>query len=278
MTTAHWLVTIPALLAPGVLAAIGVAARAQAEEPLQATLQAVAARRIFFGHQSVGLNLLEGLRELAVREGAALRVVDAGPGGVAPGTLAHAAMPENGDPMRKLRSFADAFRSGTAAGAEVALVKFCYLDITADTDVAALFAAYQRAMAEVQALSPGTTFVHVTAPLQTVEGGLRGSLKRLLGRPPWGTQHNARREEYNELLRAAYAGKAPLFDLARVESTLPDGGTETSPWNGRQVRALVPGFTDDGGHLNQAGRLRAAQELARVIATAPRRTAQKAAP
>ena len=269
----HSFLVVQALLGASALVALGAATRARADEPLKATLQEVAGRRIFFGHQSVGLNLLDGLRQLAEREGVPLRIVDAGPAGVGAGTLAHAAMAENGDPRRKLRSFAGAITSGVAVGADLAFVKFCYVDVTADTDVTALFASYQETMAAVQAASPGTIILHVTLPLQTVEGGVRGWLKRLLGKPLWGTAHNARREEYNELLRRAYAGKAPLFDLARVESTRPDGTAQTVRWNGGEVRALVPAFTDDGGHLNEAGRLRAARELAAAIAAAPRRDA-----
>lgn len=267
--TTHALAVQAALGLAAMLAA-GAATQARAETALRGTLQAVAERRIYFGHQSVGMNLLEGLQELARTEGVALQVVEAKPPGVRPGTLSHGFLEENGAPLKKLGAFSRAFSGGAATGADVAFMKFCYVDITEATDVAALFAAYQRTVAEVQAASPATTFVHVTAPLQTVEGGVKGLAKRLLGKPLWGSQHNARREEFNDLLRRTYAGKAPLFDLARVEATRPDGGAETSAWQGRQVRTLVPAYTDDGGHLNAEGRRRAAQELAAVLASVPR--------
>ncbi len=261
-----------ALLGLGAVALAAVAAvalQARAEPAVKSGLQALSGRRIFFGHQSVGLNVLDGLRELAALEGAALRVTEARAPGVPPGTLAHLALAENGDPARKLRSFAQAFARGEAAGADLALMKFCYVDVTAGTDVAALFAAYQRTVAEVEALSPGTTVVHVTVPLQAVEGGARGWLKGLLGRPRWGAEHNARREAYNDLLRAAYRGRAPLFDLALAESTRPDGTAETATWQGREVRALVPAYTGDGGRLNEAGRRAAARDLVDDLAAAP---------
>lgn len=266
--TTHAL-AVHAILGLGAMVALGAAAEARAQPTLKATLQGVAERRVFFGHQSVGMNLLEGLQELAKREGVPLRVVEARGAGSEPGTLAHAFLEENGAPLKKLSSFSRQLAGG--AGADVAFMKFCYVDVTADTDVAALFAAYRKTVAEVQAASPGTTLLHVTVPLQAVEGGVRGWAKRLLGRSPWGTSHNARREELNELMRREYAGKAPLFDLARVEATRPDGSSETSPWQGGQVRALVPAYTDDGGHLNAEGRRRAATELAAVLAAIPRR-------
>lgn len=270
------LLTLPALLGVVVLVAIGTAAPARADDALKGVLEEVARRRIYFGHQSVGLNLLEGLRELAAQEGVPLRIADAQAAGVQAGTLAHAPVAENGDPLRKLRSFEQAFSTGQAAGADIALVKFCYVDVRATTDVAALFDAYRRSLAKLQAAHPETTFLHVTLPLQRVEQGVRGFAKRVLGRTLWGTDHNARREEFNDLLRNAYAGKEPLFDLARAEATRPDGTTETSAWNGRPVRALVPEYTDDGGHLNRTGRMRAARELAAAIAAIPRRDAEAA--
>jgi hypothetical protein len=265
-----------AILAFGAVLAAGAATHARAETALKGTLQAIADRRIFFGHQSVGMNLLDGLQELAKAEGVALKVVEASAPGVPPGTIAHAFLEENGAPLKKIAAFSRAFTSGVAAGADVALMKVCYVDITEATDVAALFATYRKTLAEAQAANPGTVFVHVTAPLQTVEDGVRALAKRLLGKPLWGSQHNARREEFNELLRREYAGKAPIFDLAKVEATRPDGGTETSRWQGRDVRTLVPAYSDDGGHLNPEGRRRAARELATVLAAIPRATAATA--
>ncbi len=247
---------------------LAAAATRARDSTLRSDLRRVAERRIFFGHQSVGMNLLDGLRDLATREGVALRIVDACPMGVEPGTIAHAFLGENGAPMKKLADFARALAGGAAAGADLALVKLCYVDVRADTDVDALFAAYRNAISEGQAASPGTTIVHVTTPLQTMEGGARALAKQVLRRPLRGTSHNAKREALNELVRREYVGKAPLFDLARIEATRPDGTVETSAWQGRRVRALVRAYSDDGGHLNVEGRRRAAAELAAVLAAA----------
>jgi lysophospholipase L1-like esterase len=108
----------------------------------------------------------------------------------------------------------------------------------------------------------------VTLPLTTVQTGLKAFAKRLLGRAPYGTVENVRREEYNELLRAAYAGREPLFDLARIESTAPDGSAVRVRWQGAVAPALAAQYTDDGGHLNVEGRRRAARELIAVLAAA----------
>jgi hypothetical protein len=246
--------------------------RVEGDPRLRTELEEVSRHTVFFGHQSVGRNLLDGIRELAAREGVPLRFAEtAGGGAIPPGTFAHGAVPENGNPLLKLRSFERALETGAAAGVDVAFVKFCYVDFDAGTDAPALFAAYQATLESLKRRYPQTTFVHVTAPLTTIQGGAKAFVKRLLGRPPSGVMENQRREEFNALLRRATEGKEPLFDLALVESTAPDGRAEAFEWNGRTVPALVPAYTDDGGHLRGEGQRRAARQLVSVLASATRR-------
>jgi hypothetical protein len=95
--------------------------------------------------------------------------------------------------------------------------------------------------------------------------------KRLLGRAPYGTIENVRRDEYNRLLRATYGGREPIFDLARLESTGPDRALVTVTWNGVTAPAMSPAYTDDGGHLNARARVMAAREFIGVLASATRR-------
>jgi hypothetical protein len=159
---------------------------------------------------------------------------------------------------------------------DIALVKFCYVDFDAHTDAKALFAHYRATIDDLRARNPGTTFVHVTAPLTTMEGGPKALLKRLLGRAPYGIVENLRREEYNALLRQAYRGREPIFDLAQVESTSKDGSAVTVEWNGRVAPVMAAAFTDDGGHLNAEGRVRAARELVSVLAAVPDRLSRPA--
>jgi hypothetical protein len=248
-----------------------VVASAAAQERADRTrrdLQVLSERSIFFGHQSVGMNLLEGVRELAAREGVALRIQERPVGtGLPPGTLAHAGIAENGDPLRKLRSFDAALAQG--AGPNLALMKLCFVDVGAETDVSSLLREYEATLRRLKARHPHTTFVHVTTPLTIVQGGLKALLKWFLDRPPYGFLENVRREELNELMRRSYGGREPLFDLARVESTAPDGTPETGRWEGRATPALVSAYTDDGGHLNKVGRERAARALLAVLAAAP---------
>ena len=238
---------------------------------LHVDLKHIAKQRIFFGHQSVGMNILEGLKQLSAMAGVPVKILETKKASeVGPSTIGHTFIAKNGDPFLKLKSFGQALGI-ESAGLDVALMKFCYVDFTANTDVKALFARYRATIGDLKARNPGTTFVHVTAPLTTVQSGFKGTLKKLFGIAPYGAIENIRREEYNELLRKAYRGREPIFDLARVESTAPDGTAVTNKWKGSIAPAMDPEYTEDGGHLNAAGKLRAARELVSILASLPSR-------
>ena len=223
---------------------------------VRSELQLLAGKRIYFGHQSVGANLLDGVKTLAAENAVAIPIDEAPQASrIQGGGFSHVFVAENGDPLRKLRSFEAAL--GEGAQVDVALLKFCYVDVKARTDAEALFQRYRTALEAMRAKNPRTVFVHVTVPLTAAQSGLKALVKRLMGRAP----DNVRREEYNQLLRTAYAGREPVFDLARLESISPDG---------TQGRALYAGYTDDGGHLNAEGRRYLARHLIGAISAAAR--------
>jgi len=271
MVWTHHLASVGVCLS--LLGGLALAARADSSQDsaLRSDLLRLSQRRIFFGHQSVGMNLLEGVREIAAgHPEVRLRVLEVSAGAeVLPGTFAHAFVPENGNPGLKLESFERALSSGIGSNADVALLKFCYADFSADTDARGLFARYQTALADLRSRYPRTVFVHLTAPLTTVQRGARAALARLLGRAPRGLLENLRREEYSELVRQTYRGKEPVFDIALLESTATDGRRELHEWNGSKHPALLPAWTDDGGHLNPDARLRFARELIAFLAALP---------
>jgi hypothetical protein len=215
------------------------------------SFSAAAEPRIYFGHQSVGANILQGVKELGV----SLSIKDE-------------FLAENGAPLKKLENFKAAVGEGSRY--DIALVKFCYVDVDAGTDARALFERYRATLDELRAKNPRSVFVHVTLPLTAVQTGPKALVKRLLGRAPYGTIENVRREEYNRLLRATYAGREPIFDLARLESIAPDGTAVTVTWNGATAPAMSGAYTDDGGHLNTRGRALAAREFVTVLAAASR--------
>ena len=143
---------------------------------------------------------------------------------------------------------------GMGDGVDIALLKFCFVDVTGKTDVEGLVAEYGSTINTLKKRYPKVTYVHITVPLMTVQTGPKAWIKKLIGRPIDGYEDNIGRGGYNRRLRSEYGTKDPLFDLAALESTFPDGRRCTFSAGGKAYEALVPEYTDDGGHLNQKGR------------------------
>lgn len=223
----------------------------------------LASKRILFGHQSVGANILQGVADVmkdvpAIR----LNVVEATePAGAAGVCLVHFRAGRNEDPVGKVDDFVRFVDASTGAPPDIAFLKFCYIDTNARTDVRTLFDHYRGAFGTLRSRHPRTAFVHLTMPLRIVQTGWKVPVKNLIGRPIGGYADNAKRSEFNALLRAEYGGREPVFDLAEIESTRPDGSRVTFESGGRTHEALAEEYTSDGGHLNQTGRRVVAERL-----------------
>ena len=231
----------------------------------------LAAKRIYFGHQSVGENVMEGVADLVRAEPRIGLRVRAGEAALddSGGVFAHGRVGRNGEPGLKTDDFARRIEGPLRGRVDVAFHKYCYADILESTDVPAVFDHYQKTMARLRAEFPEVLFVHVTTPLVRVQSGPKAALKLLLGRTPGRYAGDFARERFNQLMRSAYLGKEPLFDLAAVESTRPDGSREVIRAGGRSGYALVPAYTSDNAHLNELGRRRVAEELLVFLARLP---------
>jgi hypothetical protein len=203
--------------------------------------------RGFFGHQSVGDNILQGLREF---EGASVSIAVVTEGPVAPGAIGHALVGVNGDAAKKIDDFARRVRA-IDGGVDIALVKLCYADFENDVDVDQLFAHYRHVHVGLMNEFPTTQWAHMTVPLTTVESGPKAVLKSLLKKPLYGVAQNARRERFSQLIRDTWGGVGTVFDIAALEST-DLFGHEVRTDDG--VPVLAASYTDDGGHLNATGR------------------------
>ena len=216
-------------------------------------------KKIYFGHQSVGLNIIEGIGDLTSDNPEIkidVRRTEGVPQFNGPGLL-HGLVGENMNPQSKIDAFSEIVDGGVGDDADVAFFKFCYIDIEPGTDIEGVFQAYKQKMAYLKQKYPDTTFVHVTVPLKTRRKNLKTLVKGLLGKP----EPNIQRNEYNDLMRETYKGKEPLFDLAAVESICPDGTRSTFVKNGKEYDSLVPEYTYDDGHLNETGRKKVAEQL-----------------
>ena len=234
---------------------------------IAARMDSIRNKKIFFGHQSVGNDVLEGLRLIAQEDSRfTVEIQSVGNGYVFDHPLlAHSTIGENGNPKSKCDDFLKKMSNGLGKQVDIAFFKFCFVDINAFSNPSELFKYYQETIEPLKSAFPNVQFIHVTVPLMTRPIGLRSSLKRLLNDPKPDLD-NIRRGEFNNLLRAFYQRKEPLFDLAAVEATYPDGRKKSFTHHSKSYFSLINEYTTDGGHLNTRGQYLAAKELLSLLA------------
>jgi len=241
----------------------------------QPQLEQLSLKKIFFAHQSVGENIINGIKVL-MKESSDIKLNISEISSSCPydtGIFAHSRVGKNGNPGSKIDHFKRLMESGAGNRADIAFLKFCYLDINTGTDLDALFYKYRTTMNELAEKYPETTFIHVTIPLTLTPSGVQGVItqtkdfiKKVTGKEI--TYDNRVKYKFNSMMREEYGGKNRLFDLARFESTTQDGKlisytNEKSPYY-----TLLPEYTDDGGHLNETGRKKIAGDLLYFLITA----------
>ena len=230
----------------------------------------LAQKKIYFGHQSVGNNILLGIQDLMNEyEQIKLNIVETkDPAAFTSGIFAHSAIGQNEKPETKIKHFEMIMDKGIGAQADIAFFKFCFVDVDAKTDVDKVFNAYKSTMKTLKGKYPETTFIHCTVPLLRKEKTTpKAFIKKMLGKDEgfFARKHNISRNRFNELMKKEYEGKYPIFDLAKIESTYSDGSRESFRENGKTYYSLVPSFTKDGGHLNEIGRKVVAEQLLRLL-------------
>jgi hypothetical protein len=225
---------------------------------LQAQLATLSGKAIFFGHASVGENIIDGI--MALEDG------NQGPepavtnqSGASASAVASAMHPgvlfgngwgiPNGDLVPKIAIFESTLRGGVGAVADIAMMKPCFSDFPGRSTPQEAFDAYVAALTRLKALYPQVTFVHFTSPISSVNPD----------------NVNAHREAYSDLMRARFRGVEPFFDIAVVESTDPSGNAVRLDGS----RAMYPGYTSDGGHLNSTGQEVVARALVEYLAGLP---------
>jgi hypothetical protein len=229
--------------------------------------QHLSQQKIYFGHQSVGFNIIDGIGDLMkTNPQIKLNIIETkNPADLDAPAFAHSPVGENTNPKSKCEAFAEAMNNGLGEKTDIAFFKFCYIDFFPDTNVDEVFETYKNTISSLQSKYPQTIFVHVTTPLTTQQTGLKAMIKKIIGKQVSGYADNIVREKFNEKLRGYYEGKEPVFDLALVESTNQAGFREGFVHKGETGYTLVPGYTYDGGHLNEKGRQAAAEQLLIVL-------------
>ena len=233
------------------------------------TWEKLSQKKIYFGHQSVGFNIMDGVQDL-IKEYPIIKLnivetSDASDFNV--GLFAHSRVGKNVDPKSKIDEFVSFMDKGIGKKADAAALKFCYVDVTAKTDVENILADYGKSIAQLKKQYPDMTIIHFTTPLTTSKTTWKTWIKKVMGKKEmWEYDGNIKRNQYNEILIKQYQGKEPILDIAKIESTFPDGTRSTFTKDGNTYYSMVPEYTHDGGHLNELGRIKVAEQLLLLLA------------
>ncbi len=229
-------------------------------------------KKIFFGHQSVGDNILSGINDLISNHSEIqLNIIEtkAAVDFEKPIFSHYSNIGKNDYPLSKVEEFVQLMHDGLGSELDTAFLKFCFVDFKSGADVKSIFQQYKESMDELKIQYPELTLVHFTVPLLRKEQtgivkSVKNFINELRGKKKdsfFSNSHNAVRNEYNKLLVNYYGDKEPIFDIARLESTYSTGQREVFFFEGNEYYSLIPEYTDDGGHLNQKGRKYIAEQL-----------------
>jgi len=227
----------------------------------------LAGKKIYFGHQSVGFNILDGIKDIT-RENPKIKLNIKETKNAADfnqPVFAHSRIGKNKDPNAKIDDFKKNIESGIGDKVDIAFLKLCYVDVTAETDIEEVFNYYKQAMAELKEKYPKVKFIHCTVPLNSTPTGIKTKIKRLIGKSLWTDDANIKRNMFNLKFEKLYAGKGTFFDLAKYEAISCQG--KLCFFENKQTKylSMCPEYTNDGGHLNKIGRIVAAKTLLRCL-------------
>ncbi len=228
-------------------------------------LRDVASKRIVFGHQSVGNNIIEGLSLImsGFSDNPMRLVLGYEIANFEKPVFAHFLVGTNGDAIAKILAFKKVLQDGVGDKVDVAFFKFCFVDIDSKTDLKKVFKVYVNTFDELSAAFPRVTFLHCTVPLTSVQTGVKPWIYKLLGKELWGERDNVKREEFNTLLRTHYGNR--VFDLAYFESSTHSISRVTGMLKGQRYYSLNSVYTYDGGHLNDVGKQIIAEKLVEFL-------------
>ena len=134
-------------------------------------LDQLAGKKIYFGHQSVGFNIIDGIKDilsrnsglkLNIKETRDLRDFSAP-------IFAHSVIGRNREPVSKIEDFKKILESGIGDKVDIAFFKFCFVDVIANTDIDNLFKYYVSTVSALEAEYPKVKIVGVEISEEVVK-------------------------------------------------------------------------------------------------------------
>jgi len=244
-------------------------------------IEALTGKKILFGHASVGNNIISGIEDIIESDERFNKFRFYKLAELSQSGFYDFMVRKNRFPKEKCDHFKKTLTDQDIGNSfNIAFFKFCFVDINSNSNVQKIFNYYEETIKHIKEKFPKLTIIHVTIPLTVhswgpkellinlSKGKLR-NVKRILSsfkrNLTEGDIANIKRNEFNEILINKYKVKDPIYDLAKAESTLPDGERVTFKYKGGLYFSLAREYTGDGGHLNKLGRYHAAKELLETL-------------
>ncbi len=234
--------------------------------------QNLATKKIFFGHQTVGADILDGIRKIdAECDFINLNIVEVNETAFSSGPVfLHAFIGRCPDALSKFSDFKKIMDGLAGEKIDIAFMKLCHADIKWEYDTDRIFSAYKKTIDELKVHYPQTLFLHITVPLCSKPKGeriLRETAKFFTARPSiW--DDNQKRLQYNARLIETFSSTDPVFDLAVAESTDSQGFRHYVIKNGGKIFLLAPEYDIDIGGLNETGKRKIAEQFLIFLANA----------
>ncbi len=232
------------------------------EEVSNIAWQELAEKKIYFGHQSIGFNIIDGLKDI-MKENPQIKfkfIESPAASKLKEGNFLHSRVGANSDPAIKINDFFNNIDNGLGNKVDFAFLKFCYFDVVDKTDVKKVFENYSNNMDELIKKYPKTNFIHFTVPLTISKSNWKTWLKKTIGKGEmWEYNANIKRNDFNNLLVEKYGSN--VFDLAKIESTDNMNRRVSFTYKSKTYYSMCPEYTNDGGHFNEIGRKKIAEQL-----------------
>jgi lysophospholipase L1-like esterase len=222
----------------------------------------LAQKKIYFGHRSVGNNIIDGIKDL-IKANSQIKLDMVAPTGTfnsKVGFFMHSMIEQDASPQKIAADFQKLKNEVIRQDFDIVLLRFT--PFYNNKEMTEILGDYNDSLNQLKNNYPKTMFVHTTFPLNRSKTTWKTWIKKLIGKNDiWEYAGNIKANEFNEHLRKKYYGKKPLFDLAKFESTYPNGERETFSLYGKEYFQLVSDYTYDGVHLNEKGRKIVAEQL-----------------
>ncbi len=223
---------------------------------------------IFFGHRSVGENIIQGVREIISKNNTRKLVIlkmDS-INQIPEKYFLDANIGSNGDPKSKINDFNRIVNLLAPKDLNIAMMKLCYADIKDETNLNEVFKYYSSVIDSIKLKYPNLIIIHFTVPFTSQRTFLMSIKDFIKGRPNNSQLDNVARNKYNLLLLSKYS-QNEIFDLAKIESTNPNGKREEFNYQGKVYNSLINDYSIDGGHLNEEGRRIIAEKFISYLAS-----------